>query len=459
MRKDLQPRLRLLSAAVLFTAFAHAQTTVITPCNMSTKGWIAQQSGGSTVSFENGPGTPPLGSGSVQFTVDASGATDAQMRTTNHNGMLLADISTLSYCTYVVQNNSAQATYIILNIDWNNDGSTEDLLFFEPVYQSGTYPSSSPIPNQCGANPNCVATNAWQCWDAKNGGWWAFSIAPGGPPLTTLADYIAAHPGARLATTPAGALRLVNGFGGPSDWGNFDGNADALTVNNTTYDFEPCDADNDGILDNVDNCPTTPNPGQEDADSDGVGNACDNCPNVQNPGQADMNNDGAGDVCDDSDNDGVVDAYDCDPLDNKKDKVLVCHKGQTICVAKNAVDAHLKHGDAVGPCATSPSVRTINPIQTNPLAPDKFSLVSYPNPSRDINRVQYSIPIDSRVNIKLYDLMGREIATLFNGTRSAGSYQIEFKTAQLTTGVYYYRMIADADGQQFVHTQKFLKVE
>jgi len=58
------------------------------------------------------------------------------------------------------------------------------------------------------------------------------------------------------------------------------------------------DTDDDGILDDIDNCPNTANLGQADVDTDGVGDACDNCPNTANLGQADVDTDGVGDACD-----------------------------------------------------------------------------------------------------------------------------------------------------------------
>ncbi|MBI4582179.1 MAG: thrombospondin type 3 repeat-containing protein, partial [Planctomycetes bacterium] len=90
---------------------------------------------------------------------------------------------------------------------------------------------------------------------------------------------------------------------------------------------DPCgvengpDGDTDGQGDACDNCPTSPNAGQEDGDKDGVGDACDNCPARFNPSQADSDADGLSDACDncpnlansnqaDVDGDGVGDLCD-----------------------------------------------------------------------------------------------------------------------------------------------------
>ncbi|MBP7126206.1 thrombospondin type 3 repeat-containing protein, partial [Myxococcota bacterium] len=85
--------------------------------------------------------------------------------------------------------------------------------------------------------------------------------------------------------------------------------------------------DGDGVVDETDNCPVVPNPGQQDLDQDGIGDDCDpdrdgdgvvdetdNCPVVPNPGQQDLDQDGIGDDCDpDRDGDGDPDVTDCEP--------------------------------------------------------------------------------------------------------------------------------------------------
>lgn len=75
-------------------------------------------------------------------------------------------------------------------------------------------------------------------------------------------------------------------------------------IGTTTSEFSACaqvqqspDGDGDGVADGADNCPATPNPGQEDQDADGVGDICDNCPTIANPDQLDGDSDLIGDAC------------------------------------------------------------------------------------------------------------------------------------------------------------------
>ncbi len=97
------------------------------------------------------------------------------------------------------------------------------------------------------------------------------------------------------------------------------------------------DLDNDGILNEDDNCLTTPNADQADMDEDGQGDVCDddidgddilnevdNCPTTYNPNQADYDYDGMGDACDDDDdNDGKIDSKDNHPFSSKNRSIII----------------------------------------------------------------------------------------------------------------------------------------
>lgn len=75
--------------------------------------------------------------------------------------------------------------------------------------------------------------------------------------------------------------------------------------------------------------------------------------------------------------------------------------------------------------------------------PTEFALKSnYPNPFNPLTLIDYQIPEDVHVTIKLFDMLGREMATLVDELKQAGTYHISFDASQLATGVYLYRMVA-----------------
>jgi MYXO-CTERM domain-containing protein len=86
------------------------------------------------------------------------------------------------------------------------------------------------------------------------------------------------------------------------------------------------DYDNDGLEDDLDNCPWVANTDQADSDGDGIGDSCDNCPNVPNVDQADTDGDGIGDACDvDADGDGWFNDVDtCPKVPNPSQNVAAC---------------------------------------------------------------------------------------------------------------------------------------
>lgn len=218
--------------------------TVITVTETTPDGWALQTvddgdaTNTATIDTVAGPGTPPLGDGSLRLAVGADGGDAAQARSTNWDGRLLRDLSALTYWTYVEQDGSGgQAPYLMLDLDYNGDNVRDDVLFFEPLYQSAAYFPSDP--------QGTLTVGTWQQWDARDGGWWSLNNTAGAGPgadVKPLSAILDAEPDARITGASGGGVRIAAGYGEPA-WNNFIGYADAFSIAFdtpiTTYDFEP----------------------------------------------------------------------------------------------------------------------------------------------------------------------------------------------------------------------------
>jgi hypothetical protein len=248
--------------ALATAAAAVAATVVVSRGHLA--GWTAVNDtcGGTStgsIGFVRVPNAPG-GVGSAEYVVGSNGDSYPTFRTGAYNGVKLSELTALDYYTFVRQAGAGgQAVYIDLYVDNDLNGTKDDTLTFEPVY-NGT-----------------VSTGVWQHWNALTGQWWAESSG-GPPPLFSLSTYIASHPNARIV----GGDGFVLAAGcGATAWTNFIGLADLLTVGvggqSRTYNFEPA-------------------------------------------------------------------------RQRHENKATICHKGHTIDVDRNAVPAHRRHGDTVGPC-------------------------------------------------------------------------------------------------------------
>ncbi|MDD8016918.1 MAG: glycoside hydrolase family 3 N-terminal domain-containing protein [Bacteroidota bacterium] len=96
------------------------------------------------------------------------------------------------------------------------------------------------------------------------------------------------------------------------------------------------------------------------------------------------------------------------------------------------------------------------PLEAQHIAPDVFHLSqNYPNPFNPTTTIEYQIPKQSFVTLKIFDLLGREVATLVNEKKLTGNYFVQFNGRQLPSGVYFYRIQAG----NFVETKKMLVVK
>ena len=92
--------------------------------------------------------------------------------------------------------------------------------------------------------------------------------------------------------------------------------------------------------------------------------------------------------------------------------------------------------------------KSINKVVTNveeyiPEIPEDFFLYSnYPNPFNSSTKIKYQIPFQSTVSLKVYDILGNEIATLVNEVEPAGKYEVGFTENNLPSGIYFYTLQA-----------------
>jgi hypothetical protein len=122
-------------------------------------------------------------------------------------------------------------------------------------------------------------------------------------------------------------------------------------------------------------------------------------------------------------------------------------------------------------------VTPVNGIENN--MPAEFSLQqNYPNPFNPTTTIEYSLPVSSKkyivgskqnqdasiehpesniqhqatVSLKVYDMLGREVATLVNDRQQPGHYTVEFDASSLSSGVYFYKLAAGS----FISTKKMI---
>ncbi len=90
------------------------------------------------------------------------------------------------------------------------------------------------------------------------------------------------------------------------------------------------------------------------------------------------------------------------------------------------------------------------------IIPSEFSLSqNYPNPFNPTTIIQYQVPNISQVTLRVYDILGNEVANLVNAEKPAGKYKIEFDATNIASGVYFYRLQAGS----FVETKKMILIK
>jgi len=92
-----------------------------------------------------------------------------------------------------------------------------------------------------------------------------------------------------------------------------------------------------------------------------------------------------------------------------------------------------------------------NSVDKDPYCPSNFFVYqNHPNPFNPSTQITYSLPRAADVTLKIYDILGQEVATLVNERKPAGTYTVNLNAVDIPTGIYFYRIVAG----EFVQTKK-----
>jgi hypothetical protein len=98
-------------------------------------------------------------------------------------------------------------------------------------------------------------------------------------------------------------------------------------------------------------------------------------------------------------------------------------------------------------------VRLANDVVKEKSVPAQYDLKqNYPNPFNPSTLIQYSLPHAAAVVIKIYDVTGKEVASLMNGFKPSGEHTVQWDGSSVPSGIYLYRIVAD----EYTETKKLI---
>jgi hypothetical protein len=123
-------------------------------------------------------------------------------------------------------------------------------------------------------------------------------------------------------------------------------------------------------------------------------------------------------------------------------------------LSQGAIEAHRILGDKEY-FNIFPEEKSFKKTATSTI-PTEYSLSdNYPNPFNPTTIINFQIPEDGFVTLKVYDILGREVASLVNADKKAGYYSCDFDASKLSSGVYIYKITAN----NFIQSKKMLMIK
>lgn len=120
------------------------------------------------------------------------------------------------------------------------------------------------------------------------------------------------------------------------------------------------------------------------------------------------------------------------------------------------VSGYNKTNDIIDQVTTIKYSQTSGIVNTSSEVPSKYLLSqNYPNPFNPSTKINFALPLKSFVSLTVFDLAGKEVGNLVNENLSPGTYQADFNAANLTSGIYFYKL----QTENFTETKKMILVK
>jgi hypothetical protein len=110
-------------------------------------------------------------------------------------------------------------------------------------------------------------------------------------------------------------------------------------------------------------------------------------------------------------------------------------RGDTVYVAMNSVGVRILRHHALTGVSSDQSVNAPREIYLSP---------NYPNPFNSQTRIEFALPTAEILVIRLYDILGREVKTVFQGRAERGRHAVSIDATSLSTGVYFYQLLTES---------------
>jgi hypothetical protein len=123
--------------------------------------------------------------------------------------------------------------------------------------------------------------------------------------------------------------------------------------------------------------------------------------------------------------------------------VFTDHAGSIMLTGTTAMEFASGRPVNIQPCGELPPAPPVAEEMDAPVVPDAYLLAqSYPNPFNPSTTIRFELPAESRVTLTVHDMLGRPVATLYEGIRGEGVHSFEWNAGDRASGMYFYRLTA-----------------